>query len=291
MTLRHIKTFYEVCMRGGVTSAAKSLCVAQPSVSQTIAELESYYGVQLFERVGRKLVLTPEGEKLKIKAAEVVAQFEDFEAAATSAKNSPSVRMGASMTAGKIVLPRLICAVQSHISGVECTALIDSTAAIEGMVGEGALDFAIVEGRISGDIAAEEWAKDRLVAVCAPSAPFPKAADGAALVKLPLLLRLKGSASRDLLDSRLSEGGIAAKPMVESSSNSALIAAAESGLGVAVLPYALVEGHICGGELREIALPSLNLERTWYLIYRKNKKFTAAQSEALNICRGLRPQL
>ena len=52
MTIRHLKTFCAVCEEGGITRAAEKLCVAQPSVSQTISELERYYGVSLFDRSG-----------------------------------------------------------------------------------------------------------------------------------------------------------------------------------------------------------------------------------------------
>lgn len=284
MTIRHIKTFYEVCRLGGVTKAAEEMHVAQPSVSQAIAELEDYYGVKLFERVGRKLILTPEGQGLMAKAAEAVACFDRFDAAASRVRLTPSVRIGASMTAGKMLIPRVICAVQSGIEGVDCTALIDSTAAIEREILSGGLDFAIVEGRISGELCAEEYSRDRLVAVCAPSAPFPERADGAALCALPLLLRIKGSASRDLLDMRLSERALVAKPVVQSSSNSALVAAAEEGAGVAVLPEAIVERHISCGQLREIALEGLDLSRTWYVIRRRRKIFSSAQRRALDIC-------
>lgn len=288
MTIRHIRTFYEVCLRGGVTRAAEALCVAQPSVSQTLSELESYYGVKLFERVGRRLVLTPEGEKLKTKAADVLAQFDEFEAAAASAAAKPAVRLGASITVGKIVVPQLINAIRARICGVECTAVIDSTAAIQNEILNGVLDFAIVEGRISGDLVAEEWAGDRLAAVCAPSAPFGSSADGAVLARLPLLLRLRGSASRDLLDARLAERGLAASPVIQSSSNSALIAAAQEGCGVAVLPYALVREGISCGRLREISLSGLDLSRTWFIISRRGKKFNAVQSAAVDICRSIR---
>ena len=288
MTIRHIRTFYEVCVRGGITRAAESLCVAQPSVSQTISELESYYGVKLFERVGRRLVLTPEGEKLRTKAADVLAQFDEFEAAAASAAAKPTVRIGASITVGKIVVPGLMNAIHEQICGVECVAVIDSTAAVQNEILNGGLDFALVEGRISGDLVAEEWAGDRLAAVCAPSAPFAGCADGAGLTHMPLLLRLRGSASRDLLDARLAERGLAANPVIQSSSNSALIAAAQGGCGVAVLPFALVRDGISCGSLREIALPGLDLSRTWFIIFRRDKKFNAVQSAALGICRSLR---
>ena len=78
MTIRHLKTFCAVCRLGGITRAAEELCVAQPSVSQTVSELERYYGVKLFDRMGRKLLLTPEGERLRVKAEEAIAAFRNL---------------------------------------------------------------------------------------------------------------------------------------------------------------------------------------------------------------------
>ena len=48
MTIRHIKVFIKVCEHGSVSKAAEELCIAQPSVSQTIKELETYYNIVLF---------------------------------------------------------------------------------------------------------------------------------------------------------------------------------------------------------------------------------------------------
>ncbi len=50
MTIRHLKVFICVCECGGITKAAESLHMAQPSVSTTISELEKYYNVSLFDR-------------------------------------------------------------------------------------------------------------------------------------------------------------------------------------------------------------------------------------------------
>ena len=79
MTVRHLKTFIAVCEAGGITKAASALYVAQPAVSQTIAEIEKYYNVILFDRIGNRLVLTDSGKRLLAKAKETVASFDDFE--------------------------------------------------------------------------------------------------------------------------------------------------------------------------------------------------------------------
>ena len=283
MTIRHLKTFCAVCEEGGVTRAAEKLCVAQPSVSQTVSELERYYGVKLFDRVGRRLVLTPEGERLRVKAQEAIASFSEFEEAARDTKARRIIRVGSSVTAGQMVLPRLIAAIEATLDRAECRAIADSAAAVEQLVEEGSLDFALVEGSVSRALAAEAVFSDRLMAVCSAGMKIKNTLSPAELVSLPLLLRRRGSASRDLFDERLSALGLKAQPKLSSSSNSVLLAAAREGLGVAVLPEALVAADLSAGRLKEVRIQGLELSRRWFAVRRQDKKFTPVQQQAFEL--------
>lgn len=283
MTIRHLKTFCAVCEEGGVTRAAEKLCVAQPSVSQTIGELERYYGVSLFDRVGRRLVLTPEGERLRVKAQEAIASFSEFEEAARDTNARHVIRIGSSVTAGQMVLPRLITAIETTLDRAECRATADSAAAVEQLVEEGSLDLALVEGSVSRALAAEAVFSDRLMAVCSAGMKIKNTLSPAELVSLPLLLRRRGSASRDLFDERLSALGLKAQPKLSSSSNSVLLAAAREGLGVAVLPEALVAADLSAGRLKEVRIQGLELSRRWFAVRRQDKKFTPVQQQAFEL--------
>src|SRR6202012_3566335 len=64
MDLRHARTFITVAELGTVSKAALRLRVAQPALSRQIIDLEHELGLQLFDRVGRRLLLTGEGEQL-----------------------------------------------------------------------------------------------------------------------------------------------------------------------------------------------------------------------------------
>lgn len=283
MTIRHLKTFCAVCEEGGITRAAEKLCVAQPSVSQTIGELERYYGVSLFDRVGRRLVLTPEGERLRVKAQEAIASFSEFEEAARDTNARHVIRIGSSVTAGQMVLPRLIAAIEATLDRAECRAIADSAAAVEQLVEEGSLDLALVEGSVSRALAAEAVFSDRLMAVCSAGMKIKNTLSPAELVSLPLLLRRRGSASRDLFDERLSALGLKAQPKLSSSSNSVLLAAAREGLGVAVLPEALVATDLSAGRLKEVRIQGLELSRRWFAVRRQDKKFTPVQQQAFEL--------
>src|SRR5512138_2572756 len=64
MDLRRTRTFVTVAELGTVSKAAVRLRIAQPALSRQINELEQELGLKLFDRVGRRLVLTGEGEQL-----------------------------------------------------------------------------------------------------------------------------------------------------------------------------------------------------------------------------------
>jgi DNA-binding transcriptional LysR family regulator len=64
MDLRHARTFVTVAELGTVSKAALRLRIAQPALSRQIADLERELGLKLFDRVGRRLLLTGEGEQL-----------------------------------------------------------------------------------------------------------------------------------------------------------------------------------------------------------------------------------
>jgi DNA-binding transcriptional LysR family regulator len=66
MDLRHVRTFVTVAELGTVSKAAERLHVAQPALSRQIASFEDQLGVRLFDRVGRRLLLTSDGEQLLV---------------------------------------------------------------------------------------------------------------------------------------------------------------------------------------------------------------------------------
>ena len=79
MTLRHMKIFVTVYQHSSVTKAAGDLHLAQPSVSLAVKELEEYYGIRLFERIGRRICPTEAGNEFYSYALHIVSLFEDME--------------------------------------------------------------------------------------------------------------------------------------------------------------------------------------------------------------------
>ena len=104
MKLRHLGVFLCVCDEGNMTAAAEKLNMTQPSVSQTIAELESFYCVKLFERLGRKLFLTVAGQTLVTYARHIINLSREAEESMREIHRTGILRIGASTTIGASIL-------------------------------------------------------------------------------------------------------------------------------------------------------------------------------------------
>ena len=77
MTLRHLHIFVSVYEHKSITKAANTLHIAQPSVSLAIKELGEYYGVQLFDRIGRGITPTEAAKHLYGYAIHIVSLFNE----------------------------------------------------------------------------------------------------------------------------------------------------------------------------------------------------------------------
>ena len=292
MTVRHLKIFVAVCEYGGVTRAAEALYIAQPSVSYTISELEKYYNVTLFERINQRLVLTEIGNQLLIKAKEILSGFSDFELLAEQGNHNPTLRIGSSLTLGKMFIPEYLKLLKVELPEISPIVTINKTAVIEKEITSGNLDFGIVEGAItSTDISITPFGCDCVVAVASADFPVPDTLTAEELVKYPLLLREEGSASRNLFNRTLSAHNLVVKPILESVSNECITSAVEARLGISVLPESLVMPLINDGKLKIISVKNTDFQREHSLLLRKGKKLNPIQLKAFELCKMLRSNL
>lgn len=108
MTLRHLKIFVTVCETNSVTKAGEKLYIAQPSISLAISELESYYGIKLFDRIGKRLQITEAGKNFLQYAAHIVGLFEEMESKVRNFDTIGVLRVGASIAIGNFLLPKYV---------------------------------------------------------------------------------------------------------------------------------------------------------------------------------------
>ena len=285
MTLRYLRIFKEVCEQKSVTKAAKKLFISQPSVSVVISDLEKKYNVKLFMRIHNRLAITEEGQELYTRACNVLNSFDDFETLAFENSSSNIVKIGTSLTIGTFLLPGLLKELQNQNPQAQFKVKIFPKDKIETMLLQGKLDFGLVENAVNHtELCAKQFYEDKLVAVCAPDFDAPQTLDVQELKNSPLILREKGSATRDFFDGYLKQCGIELFPFIETSNPQAAINCAKEGLGITILPLSMVQENLQNKSLRIINLNNIDLKRFYFIVSHKQKVFSNLQKNLLSSC-------
>lgn len=273
MNIRHLKIFQTVCEQGSITHAAQQLYMTQPAVSHVIRSLEETLGYPLFDRISRRLYLTPAGSLFLEKTRQVLALYEELERDASSYENRAVLRIGSSITIANFWLPKVLQSFQKQ-TNTRAKVEVDRASVIISKLKQNEIDIAFIEGVLpQGDFTAVPFSAYRLKLVCAPAYSISKSIrnDPQELVKERFLLREQGSAIRNVFDSALELKQLAAEPLWTSVNSQALLQAARSGLGITVLPDMLVAEDLKQGTLMEVETPWLHLENKNYILYHKEK--------------------
>lgn len=272
MKFRHLRIFTAVCETMSMTKAARHLYISQPAVSQTITELEEYYDVRLFERMSNKLYLTDAGKQLLPLAQEAMKLQATIETTMRDFRQENSIRLGATVTIGTYLLPRVVKAIQSIQPQIRVQTVVDNTSAIEERLLNSDLDIGLVEGQItSSQLVTEPFYEDELVIVCAPNHPLAdkdlvRVRD---LQNHAFILREEGSGSRFLFSKRMEEKSITYRIVGVLSNTEAILNSAQQGLGLGVVSRIAVAVEQPG--LKVLNIPDLNLTRTFDIVYHRHK--------------------
>ena len=289
MTLRHMRIFLAVCANQcNTTKAAAALHMTQPAVSLAVRELEQYYGVVLFDRIGRHLVLTELGRRFADHALQITGQVDDMERELQNWDRLGLLRVGASITIGAQFLPDYISAFSQRHPGAEIRVTVGSSEVLERKFQENALDFALMEGIPHlPSLVAEAYLDDHLTVICSPESGF---SPGQVLSldvfqRQRFLLRETGSGTREEFDHAMELLGIAVDPLWESVSTTALVKAVMHGLGISVLPFRMVQDALARGDVISVEVAGLEFRRNFRIVRHKKKFLTPLAQDFIQLCR------
>ena len=287
MTLRHFKIFIEVCNTMNMTEASKSLFISQSAVSQAIAELEKYYGIRLFERLSRKLYLTQAGEKLLSYARHMLRMSMEAENDMKQLRESSLIRIGASVTIGAHILPKMVSRFNRTYPQAEIEVFEDNTEAIEKLILNDDIDMGLVEGEIqSPDIKKQPFMEDELVVICPAFHRFAKhlVINPNELEKEKFIIREKGSGTRKLFEEIMAANQLNWQPIWTCNNADTIKMAVGEGLGISVISKRAAENEIRSGFLCQTKLEGIQFKRHFKVIHHKNKYITKTMEQFMEIC-------
>ncbi|MFC9439308.1 LysR family transcriptional regulator [Nocardia sp. NPDC057030] len=146
LNLTQLTVLAAVAQHGSVTEAAKQLHYTQPAVSHHLARLEAATGAKLIQRVGRGIRLTPEGELLAVRAAEIVGRVDAaaIELAAQVGLRAGRVRMAGFQSILSTIVPRAAAALARAHPGIELGLVDEHPVEALRLLRAGHIDVALI---------------------------------------------------------------------------------------------------------------------------------------------------
>jgi len=281
--LRHLRTFRVVARTLNLTKAAAELHYAQSSVTEQIQALEAQLDTQLFDRSGRRIRLTPSGERLIAYADQVLALVEEAKAAMEVDPGEPvgEIVIGALETLCVQRVPALFTSYRTRWPQVRISVREGGRGELYSAVQRGEMDACFTFGAPPADpmLASETLAYDRLMVIAPPGHPFAARTEiriddlhGVGFLATP-----QGCGFRSMLDD------VVPGPVIEAEVGSlaALSNCVASGMGCGLVPeLATRDRDVAAIPLQGMASP---VTLTWLRRQENKASLTALRTTARDI--------
>ncbi len=277
ITMQQIEALILLIEEGSFSRAARRMFLTQPAITKHIRNLEEALGIKVANRSNMGISLTPEGQvfyeyakkilKIKNEAKDRILKLNRSE--------SGSIHVSASTIPATYILPALLsgfCArhpdirifVQTHDSEETLNLVINNQAEL-GFVGKDSGNRRLVSEAL--------W-KDRLLLTVPPGHSFRQktAVSLEMLRKEPMIIREKGSATRDFLETFLREKSLGLSQfniVGELGSSEAVKEGVLAGMGVSIISTHAVKRELAQNLLFTVPIEGCRIERNLYLIYRR----------------------
>ena len=278
MTFNQLRTFVEVATAGSVIQAARNLLVSPPAVSAAVGSIERELGVQLVERAGRGLVVTPAGVIFARYARHVLALLETACSATIEALDPErgELRLAAVTTAGEHVVPRFLASFRARHPEAGVTLEVGNRARVWDALEQHEADLA-VGGRPPGGgrFVTLATRPNVLVLVAAGiGKPSTREVDVGTLARSVVLVREEGSGTRSTAEELLDELGVDPRTLTLGS-NGAIRESVQVGLGITLISRDAVARELDEGALEEWRCADLPRQRAWHVVARANEHLPA----------------
>jgi DNA-binding transcriptional LysR family regulator len=243
MELRHLRYFAAVVDAGGISRAAARLRVTQPALGRQIRDLERELGIRLFDRVGRRIRITADGEDLLRHCRTLLTDAESIveRSRALTSGVAGVLRIGATPQTIESLLVPFMPGFQRTHPGVELQLVEDGGPRLLGHVERGEVHLALT---VAGDSRFASRSLFPAVAMAVMSKRHPLArhrtVDIPTLATVPLLLLRREFGTRQWLEGACQAQRVRPRIALESAAPEVIVALAGIGYGVGVVPSTVI---------------------------------------------------
>jgi DNA-binding transcriptional LysR family regulator len=280
MNLRHLCAFAAIADTGGFGRAAARLHLSQPALSRQIHALEEQLGMRLFDRAGRRVRLTSEGEDLLRRGRRLLAEAESLGERARALKegNAGILRVGATPQVIEKLLAPFLAVYRRSCPNVEVHLVEDGGARLPQRLERGDVNLAL-SSAVDARFRFQALYPMHVLAVMLASHRFARRSslEVEALGDEPLLLLRREFGSREWFDLACQTAHVRPLVLLESAAPQALIALAENAYGTAIIPSNV---GVPSGILRAVPLVQRGMSvGRWQTVCWDPRRFLAPYAE------------
>ncbi len=258
--------FRAVATLGGITRAAQSLHRVPSNVTTRIKQLEARLGVALFERRGRGLVLTEEGQRLLGYAERLLQLAAEAESAITSGQALGALRLGAMESTAGARLPPLLSQYHAAVPGVRVELQTGTSGALIGRLLRHEIEAAFVAEPYSAPgLSGREVFAEELVLISEKGRGA--VASAAELGRTTLIAFAGGCSYRRRFEEWLAGAGILPDRVLEFSSYPAIVACVAAGTGVALVPRSVLASLSAAVDVKTHEVPPAIRDNRSHLLW------------------------
>lgn len=293
MNFHQLHIFYTVAEKGSFSAAAQALHMTQPAVTMQIQSLEDYFGTKLLHRSTKKIELSEAGMTLlpHAKRSVELVRHTDEAMSAFTQKLQGRLQLGASLTIGEYVLPRMLGPFARQYPDISIVMKVMNTTQIMDEILKHQLNFGLIEAPIHHpDMIVEPVMRDELKLIVPAGHALAERGEVELeeVMSYPFVLREQGSGTRQVMEDQLQKRKIDPQDMnvvMELGSTGAVKSAVEAGVGITMLSPSSVQHEIALGLVHIVDIRGLEFKRQFYAIHLKSSLLPLSAVAFLNYLR------
>ncbi|MFV0476578.1 MAG: LysR family transcriptional regulator [Parahaliea sp.] len=288
-SLRQLEVFLAVARYDNLSRAAVELHMSQSAASGALKELESQFGVKLFDRPGKRLRLSELGSQLRPQAENLLAQARELERVLAGGEVAGRLHIGATLTIGNYLAVPMIADFRRRFPAADVALTVANTRSIVDRLVSFELDMGLIEGELNHpDLLSRYWRDDELQVFVAPSHPLAhrQQLQDSDLLAAQWILRESGSGTRQTFERAMAGIFPELNVTIQLQHTEAIKRAVEAGLGMGCLSRISLVEAFARGALVPLSVPSRDFRRQLYLVWHRNKFHSAAMGRWLEQCKS-----
>ena len=289
---RQLRAFVTLARTGSFTRSGKELFLSQSAVSHSMKALENDIGCRLFDRLGKKVMLTQAGETLLHHAEKILSEMEAARGSIEQLGKwgRTRLRLGASITACEHILPPVLRELKARFPQCLISISPGDTREVVGWLQRHTIDLALsLEPKNEDQLEFNPLFTDEMVFVLSPSHPWVERGRVVReeIPKQNYVLYSKTSCTFRIVEDYFRQEAMVLNTVIELGSMEAIKELVKLGLGISILAPWIARKELEDKTLVALPLGRRKLKRSWGILHGPGRRLSLAEENFIALCRSV----